>query len=219
MAQKVEGKLYESITGQLFELGRQLRQKNGYPFDPNELQGCLQDIIEGKFKDNFWRVEEDGTVRLKLTGIGLTGLEWEKRLESKGFKLSKSAKDLLNSPDFTSCEKDKVYEVVILSGKLFSDRRRTTKNILAEGDCRGLIHGSVLPIEIACLIRENFSNEQFKKIDINWLTTMHEPIEDHYGGLHLFSMDRGDDGFWLSADYAILEGLWRSGDGYIFLSK
>ncbi len=49
MAKKVEGKLYESLTGQLFEIGRQLRQKNGYPFNPAMLQKHLQDAIVGKF--------------------------------------------------------------------------------------------------------------------------------------------------------------------------
>jgi len=45
----VAGEMYESITGQLFEIGRQLRQPNGYPFDPEKLKKHLQDAIEGKF--------------------------------------------------------------------------------------------------------------------------------------------------------------------------
>jgi hypothetical protein len=49
MAQSVAGELYESVTGQLFEIGRQLRQSNGYPFDAKKLQRVLQDAIEGKF--------------------------------------------------------------------------------------------------------------------------------------------------------------------------
>ena len=49
MASKVAGELYESITGQLFEVGRQLRQPNGYPFNPNQLKQALQKVIEGKF--------------------------------------------------------------------------------------------------------------------------------------------------------------------------
>lgn len=49
MATKVAGELYESITGQLFEIGRQLRQPNGYPFDPEELKEHLQAVIEGRF--------------------------------------------------------------------------------------------------------------------------------------------------------------------------
>ena len=49
MAVKVAGEKYESITGQLFEIGRQLRQPNGYPFDPMQLKDFLQLAIEGKF--------------------------------------------------------------------------------------------------------------------------------------------------------------------------
>jgi len=49
MAQCVAGEQYESITGQLFEIGRQLRQRGGYPFDPEKLQKHLQKAIEGKF--------------------------------------------------------------------------------------------------------------------------------------------------------------------------
>ena len=49
MAAQVAGELYESITGQLFEIGRQLRQPNGYPFDPVRLKGFLQLAVEGKF--------------------------------------------------------------------------------------------------------------------------------------------------------------------------
>lgn len=49
MAAQVAGELYESITGQLFEIGRQLRQPNGYPFSPEELKVALQYAIEGRF--------------------------------------------------------------------------------------------------------------------------------------------------------------------------
>jgi len=49
MAQRVAGELYESITGQLFELGRQLRQPNGYPFNPHRLKLHLQAAVEGRF--------------------------------------------------------------------------------------------------------------------------------------------------------------------------
>lgn len=48
-SQTVAGELYESITGQLFEIGRQLRQKSGYPFDSQKLKFVLQNAIEGRF--------------------------------------------------------------------------------------------------------------------------------------------------------------------------
>lgn len=49
MAKKVAGEMYETITGQLFEIGRQLRQPKGYPFNPEELKSYLQAAIEGRF--------------------------------------------------------------------------------------------------------------------------------------------------------------------------
>jgi len=53
MATKVAGELYESITGQLFEVGRQLRQPGGYPYDPEKLKRFLQRAIEGRFGEKL----------------------------------------------------------------------------------------------------------------------------------------------------------------------
>ena len=65
---RVEGELYHDLTGQLFEIGRQMRQKNGYPYDPLALKNHLQDGVEGKFQSTYreclnrgWRVFTDIT--------------------------------------------------------------------------------------------------------------------------------------------------------------
>ena len=57
MATKVAGETYFDIDGQLHEIKRQLRQPNGYPFDPQLLQRMLQAAIEGKFFNAFAPVE------------------------------------------------------------------------------------------------------------------------------------------------------------------
>ncbi|MBU4353526.1 hypothetical protein KKA18_02415 [Patescibacteria group bacterium] len=62
MAKKVAGELYESITGQLFEIGRQLRQPKGYPFDPGVLQKYLQNAIEGRFNQVIKVVTPDDKI-------------------------------------------------------------------------------------------------------------------------------------------------------------
>lgn len=49
MATHVAGDTYRDIDGQLFEIKRQLRQPNGYPFDPELLKLNLQAIVEGRF--------------------------------------------------------------------------------------------------------------------------------------------------------------------------
>lgn len=45
----VAGDLYFDLDGQLSEIKRQLRQPNGYPFDPLQLKAHLQAAIEGRF--------------------------------------------------------------------------------------------------------------------------------------------------------------------------
>lgn len=45
----VSGAMYENIATLLFEIGRQLRQTNGYPFDPAALKAHLQDALKGRF--------------------------------------------------------------------------------------------------------------------------------------------------------------------------
>lgn len=49
MAHRVAGESFERLTGQLFEIERQLRQKSGYSFDPEGLKRHLQAGIEGEF--------------------------------------------------------------------------------------------------------------------------------------------------------------------------
>lgn len=49
MATKVAGELYFDIHGQILEIFRQLRQRDGYPFDPKQLVDHLQAAIEGNF--------------------------------------------------------------------------------------------------------------------------------------------------------------------------
>ena len=49
MAKEVTGDQYRDLDGQLWEIKRQLRQPNGYPFDPERLKRYLQNAIEGRF--------------------------------------------------------------------------------------------------------------------------------------------------------------------------
>lgn len=49
MANMVAGDMYFDLDGQLLEIKGQLRQQNGYPFDPLQLKAHLQAAIEGQF--------------------------------------------------------------------------------------------------------------------------------------------------------------------------
>ncbi len=52
----VAGELYYELDGQLWEIKRQLRQPNGYPFNPDQLRVALQNAIEGKFDEQVVEV-------------------------------------------------------------------------------------------------------------------------------------------------------------------
>lgn len=100
----VAGELYESITGQLFEIGRQLRQPSGYPFDPERLKKHLQEAIVGSFsgssgfrfdksKDGWTLVEDEGS---QLSVSGLEIVSFLKKVESSvsGESMRERAKEL-----------------------------------------------------------------------------------------------------------------------------
>ena len=120
--------------------------------------------------------EKDGVIYFTLPPTeGLTGSQWVTRLERKGFKLSKWAKDVLNSKDFVPTT-GVVNNIAVLKGELFSDDDRITSKIVAEGDRRLWKHGKDISPEIACQIREMFTDEEIEAMGLIWITTMHEPI-------------------------------------------
>lgn len=159
--------------------------------------------------------ERDGVISFTLTSDGTTGPEWITRLEKAGCRLSKYAKDLLISSDFNPSEKGTVYDIRVLKGMLWNDSDRTTKNIRAEADRRGLATSDP---EVACLIRLTFSDEDLKEMDLWWLVTMHEPIKDSGGDPGLLGALQCDDGRWLRTCYGPPGDGWDRELGFAFVA-
>ena len=161
----------------------------------------------------LWR-EENGVIYFSVTSDGITGPHWIKRLEKKNPRLSKWAKDVLNSPDFKPTSST-VYNCVVLKGEMFSNENRYTENIRAEADKRKLGKPNA---EVACLIRENFSDEEIEAMGLWWIVTMHEPINDSDGDPSLLNASRNDEGRWLHASYDNPSFRWHREDGFVFLA-
>ena len=90
----VAGELYGTLTGQLFEIGRQLRQPNGYPFNPEQLKAHLQAAIEGRFIDGeIYLVEMGGpeTTDQIVAYLKSQGLWVNEYITSKLFPLTARA--------------------------------------------------------------------------------------------------------------------------------
>ena len=193
--------------------------------------GLLSDLLNSDVKrinrDEFRKVcglkpvvrswsEQDGVIRFTLPPTdNTTGPQWIERLETKGFKLSKWAKDVLNSQDFKPTN-GVINEIVVLKGMLWNDNQRTTKNIRAEAGNRGFTKPNA---EVACLIREMFSDEEIEAMGFIWLVAMHEPINDSVGGPSLLSALRGGDGQWLHAAFDGPGSGWLRGRGFAFVAS
>lgn len=218
MAQKVAGELYESLTGQLLEIGRQLRQSNGYPFDPAQLQKFLQRAVEGKFVDRpmvkpKFDVLADGTITFTVTSDGTTGLEWIDRLKAAGHKVNDYAEQLLRSSDFVPTN-GMTTKSVVLPGKLWTtDSNRLTKNIRAEALKRKLVKPNV---EVACLIRMMCTNEEIRSMGLLRLVIMHKPIKDAAGSSVLLTVLAGVSESWLDAYWVRPVYQWDSRSGFVF---
>jgi hypothetical protein len=158
-----------------------------------------------------WR-EQDSVIYLSVISDGVTGLEWVRRLRKKGFRLSDYVESILLSLDFkpTKCV---TYEIAILKGILFEENDRTTKNIRAEADKRKLEKPNA---EVACLIRENFSDKEIEAMGLKWVITMHEPIKDSDGNPNLLNTHRYVDGLWLNAYYDSPSSRWDRDSGFAF---
>ena len=158
-----------------------------------------------------WR-EEDGVIYFSVTSDGTTGEDWITRLESKGFRVGDYAKQVLRSPDFKPTN-GVTTEVAVLKGMLFEDNDRITKKIRAEADKRKLSKPNA---ELACLIREKFTDKEIEAMGLWYIVAMHEPINDSGGDPNLLDADRHDDGRWLHASYDRPDGRWYRDYGFAF---
>jgi len=159
-----------------------------------------------------WR-EENGMIRFAVTSDGTTGEEWIARLEGKGFQVGKYAKQVLRSAELKPTS-GVTSKIAVLPGSLFEDSERITRNIRTEADGRKL--GKPNP-EVACLIREMFSDAEIEAMGLWWIVAMHEPILDSDGDSGLLGVYRSDGGRWLGAGYGRPDDRWNHGGGFAFV--
>ena len=199
-------------TGKLNALVNNIMKQMGTD-DPNEairLVNSGEWTLTGPVRT--W-TEKDGVIRFSVTSDGTTGEEWIARLESKGFRVGDYAKSVLRSKDFKPTNRI-IYEITVLKGELFSDSDRITKTIRKEAKNRKL---STPNAEVACLIREKFSDKELEAMGLYLIVTMHEPIKDSGGFPRLLSAIRSGSGSWLDTHYDNPDNEWLRGSGFSFV--
>lgn len=201
-------------TGKLNALVNNIMKQTGIN-DPNE---AIRMVNAGEVKITVIKTkwtEKDGVIRFSVTSDGTTGEQWIARLESKGFIVSNYPKSILRSKSFKSTS-GVTTEIAVLKGEIFSDNDLITKNIRKEAKNRKL---STPNAEVACLIREKFSDKELEAMGLYWIVAMHEPIKDSDGDPGLLNVYRGDDGSRLSACYVSPGGGWDRGGGFAFVDS
>lgn len=199
-------------TGKLNAMVKNIMTQTGIT-EPEEAvrmmnSGELQiSVIKSKW------IKKDSVIRFSVTSDGATGEQWIVRLESKGFRVNNYAKSVLRSSSFKPTS-GITYEIAVLKGELFSDSDRVTKTIRKEAKNRKL---STPNAEIACLIREKFSDKELEDMGLYWIVTMHEPIKDSDDDPSLLGAIRDDDGSWLGAGYGSPGSGWSRRYGFAFV--
>ena len=158
-----------------------------------------------------WR-ENGGIIRFSVTSNGRTGEEWITYFESKGIKLTWWVKDVLRSKDFQPTL-GITTDIAVLMGEFFTDDARITSFIRAEADKRRLTKPNA---EIACLICDLFTNQEIEAMDLNWIVTMHDPINDSDRNPCLLSRSSGCDGPHLTALCGGPDRGWGRDLGFAF---
>mgnify|MGYP001577279713 CR=1 FL=1 len=199
-------------------------ERNGYTADDvkklssGNLLARLLPVVKGNAEVKIVRRwdERDGIIYFSVTSNGMTGKEWVKHFESKGIKVSDCAKQVLLSKDFKPSKKGTVYNIAVIKGEFFSDDNRITSKIREEADRRKMTKPNA---EVACLIRDLFTDEEIKVMDLYWIVAMHEPIKDSDGYPGLLSAGWDDDESWLSACYGLPDGGWAREGGFAFVAS
>lgn len=178
--------------------------------DPNE---AVRRINSGEWAlpepYRQWR-ERYNVIYFSVTSDGTSGPEWVIRLEKKGVLLSDNAKNLLRSPGFTPTT-GVTTRIAVLKGALFTDSERVVKVIHIDAYRRGLIRPNA---EVACLIREKFSDEEIEKMVLEGIITMHNSLIEVDGGPDLLGTGKSSS---LRAYYGGKDDRWHSAHGFAFV--
>ena len=162
------------------------------------------------------RVDSKGVIDFTVTSDRTTGQGWVDYCQQNGINLGDIAKSILLSSAFKPTN-GITYRIAVLPGKYFKDQDRTTKNILVEGSRRGWKHGKDINLEVACLIRKRFTNQEINAMGLSWIITMHEAIFDSDGNPNLLGVRANDARPWLRTYCACPDFLWLVGNGFAFV--
>jgi hypothetical protein len=159
-----------------------------------------------------WSVDDEGNIHFALTSNGFTYEQWEQYLECCGWLIGDHTRQMLRRASEAPTN-GVTYNIVVRPGKKIRDGGRITNKIRAAAVKKGWVKPHW---EVACLVRDTFTDEQLKQMGLWYIVTMHEPIKDSEGVPRLLGVDCGVVGHWLGAFFDGPDGEWSRGGGFAF---
>ncbi len=167
--------------------------------------------VSSSLKPVEWIIDDEGNIHFTLISNGLTREQWEWHLKRCGCQIGDYARQVLCRASEAPTN-GVIYNIMVLPGKKISTSDRITKNIRVAAEK----YGGVKPHwEVACLIRDTFTDEQLKAMGLWYIVTMHEPINNSEGDPYLLNSSRYD-GCRLAAGIGRPGGYWVHGGGFAF---
>ena len=153
--------------------------------------GIFQMLPEGI--EHIYTSFPEGRIRQDTVDIGGTSkAELLRQLEQKGIKISDYARDMLQSPDFTTAEKPEAADLVRLTVEsLGFPKGATTKEIYERAEELGL---ELCPAEVGPQYRLKNTDQPMNE----WFRIGMKQIADRSGYPSVFYLARYEDGLWLN---------------------
>lgn len=161
-----------------------------------------------------WTTDDEGNIHFTLTSNGFTREQWEQHLERCGWRIGDYARQILRRASEAPTNGVAYHIIVVRPGKKISHSDRTMKKIRAAANKKGWQKPHW---EVACLIRDTFTDKQLEQMGLWYTVTMHEPIKASDGDPSLLYSDRGGGGRWLDAGHDRPDGYWSDNGGFAFV--
>lgn len=134
-----------------------------------------------------WR-EEDGIIYFTVTSDGTTGAQWIDRLKDAGHIVEpRHAGTILLSKDFIPTT-GVTTEIAVFKGRPWGSDTQKAVDFDAIAEKQKWTKPNA---EVACLIREMFTNKNLEQMGIWWIVVRHKPIIA-LGDSWFLAADRGD---------------------------
>lgn len=161
-----------------------------------------------------WIVDGEGNIHFTLTSNGRTPEQWEQYLDCRGWFRGEYGRDVLRLASEAPTNGMK-YHIVIHRVRSMRDSDHLTNEIDSVVSKRGWKKPHW---EVACLIRDTFTDEAMDQMGLWCIATMHEPIKDSNDVPRVLASNRSasDDG-WFGPEECLSDTRWGDVSGLAYV--